>query len=90
MTEFAVSPESLMHTLNERLASFAVRLFIARDAMVTVEVPAEHYAAALRTLHEDPACAFEQLVDLCGLDYSDYADRVNEGPATAWWCTSCR
>jgi NADH-quinone oxidoreductase subunit C len=80
MTEFAVSPESLMHTLNERLASFGARLFLARDAMVTVEVPAEHYAAVLRTLHEDPACAFEQLVDLCGLDYSDYADHVNEGP----------
>jgi NADH-quinone oxidoreductase subunit C len=65
MTEFAVSPESLMHTLNERLASFGARLFLARDAMVTVEVPAEHYAAAMRTLHEDPACAFEQLVNRC-------------------------
>ncbi len=80
MTEFAVSPDSLMHTVSERLSSLGARLFVARDDMVTVEVPAERYAAVMRTLHEDPACAFEQLVDLCGLDYSDYADRVNEGP----------
>jgi NADH-quinone oxidoreductase subunit C len=48
--------------------------------MVTVTVPAEHYRAALQVLQQDAACAFEQLVDLCGLDYSDYADRVNQGP----------
>lgn len=42
---------------------------------VTVVVAADDYVDAMRTLRDAKGCQFEQLVDLCGLDYSTYAER---------------
>ncbi|MCX7156743.1 MAG: NADH-quinone oxidoreductase subunit C [Rhodocyclales bacterium] len=39
---------------------------------VTVAIPAENYLEAMRRLHDDPALRFEQLMDLSGIDYSEY------------------
>ena len=39
---------------------------------VTVVVAASDYHAAALTLRDAPGCQFEQLIDLCGLDYSEY------------------
>ena len=39
---------------------------------VTVSIPAEYYAEAMRRLHDDPALRFEQLMDLSGIDYSEF------------------
>jgi NADH-quinone oxidoreductase subunit C len=44
---------------------------------ITVEVPAAEYLAAMRKLRDD--LGFEQLTDLCGVDYSAYGDRPREG-----------
>ena len=44
---------------------------------ITLEVPAAGYAAAMRKLRDD--LGFEQLIDLCGVDYSAYGDRPREG-----------
>ena len=44
---------------------------------ITIEVPAADYLAAVRKLRDD--LGFEQLVDLCGVDYSVYGDRPREG-----------
>jgi NADH-quinone oxidoreductase subunit C len=46
---------------------------------VTVVVSAAHYLAAARLLRESAGCKFEQLIDLCGLDYSEYRDGLYEG-----------
>lgn len=46
---------------------------------VTVTVAAAHYHAAAVLLRDAPACKFEQLVDLCGLDYSEYKDGQYDG-----------
>ena len=40
-------------------------------------------AAACERLRDDPAFGFEQLIDLCGLDYAAYADKPREGPRFA-------
>jgi NADH-quinone oxidoreductase subunit C len=32
-----------------------------------------------KTLRDHPSCAFEQLIDLCGVDYSEYKDGGYEG-----------
>jgi NADH-quinone oxidoreductase subunit C len=80
MTEFAVSPEALKTALTEHLGAQATSIEIARDSMVTVTVLAEHYLAVMRTLRQSKGFQFEQLMDLCGLDYSDFAQRPNEGP----------
>jgi NADH-quinone oxidoreductase subunit C len=42
---------------------------------LTVEVPPEDYLAACRRLRDEPALKFEQLIDLCGVDYSTYGNR---------------
>jgi NADH-quinone oxidoreductase subunit C len=41
---------------------------------VTVVVKAADYLASAQILRDDPRVRFEQLVDLCGLDYSAYGD----------------
>jgi NADH-quinone oxidoreductase subunit C len=42
---------------------------------LTVEVPAAQYRATCERLRDDPGLRFEQLIDLCGVDYSTYGDR---------------
>jgi len=42
---------------------------------VTIVVKAAHYREAARTLRDHPDLRFEQVIDLCGVDYSTYADR---------------
>ncbi len=39
---------------------------------VTATVAAEHYLSIVRQLRDDPLFAFEQLIDLSGIDYSEY------------------
>jgi NADH-quinone oxidoreductase subunit C len=41
---------------------------------LVLEVRAKDYAAVARTLHDTPSLGFEQLIDLCGVDYSQYGD----------------
>ena len=50
---------------------------------VTVTVAAADYLESMRILRDSDACKFEQLIDLCGVDYSTYADAVQEGPRYA-------
>ena len=46
---------------------------------VTVTVAATDYLATAKILRDSVGCQFEQLVDLCGLDYSEYKDGQYEG-----------
>ena len=39
---------------------------------ITVVVSAQNYLEACRLLKEAPGCQFEQLIDLCGVNYSEY------------------
>jgi NADH-quinone oxidoreductase subunit C len=45
---------------------------------ITVTVDAVDYLAIALQLRDEPALKFEQLIDLCGLDYSDYKNEVRE------------
>jgi NADH-quinone oxidoreductase subunit C len=47
---------------------------------LTLTVPAPAWAALGRLLRDDPALQFQQLIDLCGLDYADYRNEPWEGP----------
>jgi len=46
---------------------------------VTVTVTAANYLKAAQTLRDAPGCQFEQLIDLCGLDYADYGNGTWDG-----------
>jgi NADH-quinone oxidoreductase subunit C len=50
---------------------------------LTIEVPAAQYRNACEKLRSDPDLGFEQLIDLCGVDYAAYADVPREGPRFA-------
>jgi len=50
---------------------------------LTVEVKAADYKAVALKLRDHPELGFEQLVDLCGVDYQTYGDRPLQGPRFA-------
>jgi len=41
---------------------------------LTLVVEAKDYAATVRSLRDDPAVRFEELIDLCGVDYSGFGE----------------
>jgi NADH-quinone oxidoreductase subunit C len=47
---------------------------------LTLTVAAADYLAVAQTLHAHADLAFEQLIDLCGVDYTSYRDEPWEGP----------
>jgi len=47
---------------------------------ITIAVAAADYLAAACTLRDHAELKFEQLIDLCGLDYSSYKDEPWDGP----------
>ncbi len=46
---------------------------------ITITVAADCYVQVCRQLREDPALHFEQLIDLCGMDYSDFRNEPQQG-----------
>ena len=71
MTEFAVDPRALAATIASTLGPKALRVDVALGE-VTVYVADTNYLEASRLLKAAPGCQFEMLVDLCGVDYSQY------------------
>jgi len=79
MTVYAVSPEALKQTIAEALGEKVQAINLALGE-VTVVVSAADYLAAAKILRDAPTCRFEQMVDLCGVDYSDYKSVGRAGP----------
>ena len=50
---------------------------------VTVIVSAQDYLEAARILRDHPSCRFEQLLDVCGVDYAEYRMGDWDGPRYA-------
>jgi len=50
---------------------------------IAITVPAARYLEAARKLRDDTTLKFEQLIDLCGMDYADYRNEPNDGPRYA-------
>ena len=78
MTDFAISPEVLRATIAETLGAKARSVTLALGE-VTVVVSAADYLEAATLLRDAPGCRFEQLIDLCGMDYSDYREGEWQG-----------
>jgi len=70
--------ESLSLCLQNLLGDTLVQT-VERLGELTLIIKPQAYAAAMRTLRDHPDCRFEQLIDLCGMDYSDYGDGAWEG-----------
>jgi len=46
---------------------------------VTVVVKASEYLASMQKLRDDPTLRFEEMIDLCGVDYSSYGEGTWDG-----------
>jgi NADH-quinone oxidoreductase subunit C len=69
---------ALATALGARISSITTAL-----GEITVVVSADDYLAAAQILRDDPQLRFEQLVDLCGVDYSSYGEGAHPGPRFA-------
>ena len=78
MTAIAIQPEKLRDLVAAALGDHARSVTVALGE-VTVEVAAAHYLQAMQLLQSHAACRFEQLIDLCGVDYSTYAEVGRDG-----------
>jgi NADH-quinone oxidoreductase subunit C len=56
-----------------------IKAFKRERGEITITVSAADYLAVAQQLRDDATLKFEQLIDLCGLDYSSYKDRPWEG-----------
>jgi NADH-quinone oxidoreductase subunit C len=74
--------ETLQSALEAALGARAASLTAALGE-VTVVVRAADWLGVAQTLRDDPALRFEQLIDLCGVDYSSYGEGAWEGPRFA-------
>ena len=50
---------------------------------ITIEVKAANYLSAMRVLRDHADLKFEELIDLCGVDYSTWGDGAWSGPRFA-------
>jgi NADH-quinone oxidoreductase subunit C len=75
-----------LDTLQAAVASTlgdAAKSLVRDRGEITVVVRAADYAQAMRTLRDGPALRFEQLIDLCGIDYANYKNAPWDGPRYA-------
>ena len=86
MSDTAISyttpPAAIAATLTALLGERARAIDVERGE-VTLVVAAADYLAVMQTLRDAPETRFEQLIDICGVDYSTYGDGAWEGPRFA-------
>jgi NADH-quinone oxidoreductase subunit C len=65
---------ALRNALGEQLQSLTLAL-----GEITIVVKSHDYASAMRVLRDHADLRFEEMIDLCGVDYSTYGDGAWEG-----------
>jgi NADH-quinone oxidoreductase subunit C len=70
--------DQLSVQLKQALGDSLVKLSTNFDE-VTIECKAKDFIAVCAKLRDEKALKFEQLIDLCGVDYSEYEDSLWEG-----------
>ena len=78
MTTFAVDPQELKNTVATVLGELAQSVSLSLG-QVTVVVSPANYLAAAQMLRDDARLQFEILLDLCGVDYSQYRAESEDG-----------
>lgn len=78
MTIYSVSPEATQAAVQAALGDKVKQISIALGEVTVQVAPADYLEAAL-ALRDALGCQFEQLIDLCGVDYSEYKDGAYEG-----------
>jgi NADH-quinone oxidoreductase subunit C len=77
-TKLEILEAALRNALGEYLQNLTVVL-----GEITIAVRPADYLAVMRVLRDHAEVRFEELIDLCGVDYSAYGDSAWEGPRFA-------
>ncbi len=64
----------------------AIGTLVRDRGEITITVPADRYLAIATQLRDDATLKFEQLIDLCGVDYSDWKNEGTQGKRYAVVC----
>ena len=78
MTLYAVNIQTLKTQVEAALGEM-IQSSVVKWGELTIVVKAADYFQAATVLKEHPDCQFEQLIDLCGIDYSTYKDEPQVG-----------
>jgi len=81
----STAPATTLQAVTAALGDKARQITLALGE-VTVVVAAQNYLEAARILKDAPGCQFEQLLDVCGVDYSEY--RMGEWDSLRYAVTS--
>jgi NADH-quinone oxidoreductase subunit C len=71
--------DTLQAALEAELGA-AVKALKRERGELTITLAAADYTGVALALRDRPALKFEQLMDLCGVDFSDYRNRPWDGP----------
>lgn len=74
--------ETLEAALRNALGGYLQNLTVSLGE-ITIVVKSADYLSAMRVLRDHADTRFEELMDLCGVDYSTYGDGVWDGPRFA-------
>lgn len=68
-TRIEILEKALRAALGDSVGEWSIAL-----GEVTIDVASADYGSVMRLLRDEASLQFDQLVDLCGVDYSQYAD----------------
>lgn len=74
----SITLEKLVERLQSRFGETLMRCDVAVGE-VTIEVPAAQVTEVCTALRDDSGLHFEQLIDLCGVDYLEYGEGAWQG-----------
>eukprot|EP01032_Pedospumella_encystans_P003376 gene3376-3988_t len=72
-TQLEVLQNALATALGDRVTT------VVALGEITLTVKAADYYAVMQTLRDDATLHFEQMIDLCGVDYSTYGEGTWDG-----------
>lgn len=72
--------EKLLSVINQKLEQKIISSSVDNDE-VTIEVSPKNYHSLCTELLAEPEFLFEQLIDLCGVDYSTYPEKAKTNQA---------
>ena len=78
-----MSKIDVLQTALETVLGARIQSLKRQFGEITLCVAPADYLAVATTLRDHPELRFEQLMDLCGLDYSEYKDSIYTGPRFA-------
>lgn len=78
MTVYAIAPHALAQYVQAELGARVQTIIVALEE-VTVEVSVADYVEVAQVLRDAPKLQFNQLIDLCGVDYSEYKNGTWDG-----------